>query len=227
MQLVGAANNVPGAELSRRCSRSVFSVAAHAEPDPWRWYYNPRPPVEFGAWGVDVPIAWKDGGSTVATGNSFAAPHIAGLWRSAPRPSIRRLTPFEAQGACWRQRPRTCRQRARYHRPAHDRPTSLLPDHRHRLCQQPARPAHPVRGRRRGCHRALAPDDRRRHALPDRHRRVLGQHRHDRRSSAARRRRPSSTRWSACSGRPRTRSASAPTASSARPTRTTSRPSTR
>jgi subtilisin len=57
----------------------VFSVAAHAEPDPWRWYYNPRPPVEFGAWGVDVPIAWKDGGSTVATGNSFAAPHVAGL----------------------------------------------------------------------------------------------------------------------------------------------------
>ena len=48
-------------------------------PDPWRIYYNPSPPVEFGAWGVDVPIAWKDGGSTVATGNSFAAPHVAGL----------------------------------------------------------------------------------------------------------------------------------------------------
>jgi subtilisin family serine protease len=35
--------------------------------------------VEFGAWGVDVPIAWRDGGSTVATGNSFAAPHISAL----------------------------------------------------------------------------------------------------------------------------------------------------
>lgn len=76
--LVSAANNVPGASYPSLFS-SVFSVAAHDVPDAWRWYYNPRPPVEFGAWGVDVPIAWKDGGRTVATGNSFAAPHIAGL----------------------------------------------------------------------------------------------------------------------------------------------------
>ena len=50
--------------------------------------------MEFGAWGVDVPIAWKDGGSTVATGNSFAAPHIAALVAliTAKHP---RLTPFE------------------------------------------------------------------------------------------------------------------------------------
>ena len=73
---------------------SVFSVAAHGEPDPWRIYYNPEPPVEFGAWGVDVPIAWKDGGSTVATGNSFAAPHVAGLvaLMLSKHPG---LTPFE------------------------------------------------------------------------------------------------------------------------------------
>jgi subtilisin family serine protease len=76
--LVSAANNVAGASYPSLFS-SVFSVAAHDVPDPWHWYYNPRPPVEFGAWGVDVPIAWKDRGSTVATGNSFAAPHIAGL----------------------------------------------------------------------------------------------------------------------------------------------------
>ena len=76
--LVSAANNVPAPSYPSLFS-SVFSVAAHAEPDPWRIYYNPAPPVEFGAWGVDVPIAWKDGGSTVATGNSFAAPHLAGL----------------------------------------------------------------------------------------------------------------------------------------------------
>jgi subtilisin len=76
--LVCAANNVPAPSYPSLFS-SVFSVAAHAEPDPWRVYYNPSPPVEFGAWGVDVPIAWKDGGSTVATGNSFAAPHVAGL----------------------------------------------------------------------------------------------------------------------------------------------------
>lgn len=76
--LVSAANNVPAPSYPSLFS-SVLSVAAHAEPDPWRLYYNPSPPVEFGAWGVDVPIAWKDGGTTVATGNSFAAPHVAGL----------------------------------------------------------------------------------------------------------------------------------------------------
>jgi subtilisin len=76
--IVSAANNVPAASFPSLFS-SVFSVAAHGEPDPWRLYYNPSPPVEFGAWGVDVPIAWKDGGSTVATGNSFAAPHVAGM----------------------------------------------------------------------------------------------------------------------------------------------------
>ncbi len=78
MALVSAANNVPAPSYPSLFS-SVFSVAAHPEADPWRIYYNPSPPVEFGAWGVDVPIAWKDGGSTVATGNSFAAPHLAGL----------------------------------------------------------------------------------------------------------------------------------------------------
>jgi subtilisin family serine protease len=76
--LVSAANNVPAASYPSLFS-SVISVAAHGEPDPWRLYYNPAPPVEFGAWGVDVPIAWKDGGSTVATGNSFAAPHVSGM----------------------------------------------------------------------------------------------------------------------------------------------------
>jgi subtilisin family serine protease len=71
-------------------------VAAHDEPDPWRFYYNPSPPVEFGAWGVDVPIAWRDGGMTVATGNSFAAPHMAGLAAllASKHPG---LTPFEAK----------------------------------------------------------------------------------------------------------------------------------
>jgi subtilisin len=91
--LVSAANNVPAPSYPSLFS-SVFSVAAHAQPDPLRFYYNPDPPVEFGAWGVDVPIAWKDGGSTVATGNSFAAPHIAGL-AALILAKHRGLTPFE------------------------------------------------------------------------------------------------------------------------------------
>lgn len=93
--LVSAANNIRAASYPSLFS-SVFSVAAHAEPDPWRWYLNPAPPVEFGAWGVDVPIAWKDGGSTVATGNSFAAPHIAGL-AALVLGKHPRLAPFEVK----------------------------------------------------------------------------------------------------------------------------------
>ena len=61
--LVSAANNVNVASYPSLFS-SVVSVAAHAEPDPWRLYYNPNPPVEFGGVGVDVPIAWKDGTET-------------------------------------------------------------------------------------------------------------------------------------------------------------------
>jgi subtilisin len=93
--IVSAANNVPGASYPSLFS-SVFSVAAHGEPDAWRLYYNPTPPVEFGAWGVDVPMAWKDGGSTVATGNSFAAPHVAGMVALilSKHPG---LTPFEVK----------------------------------------------------------------------------------------------------------------------------------
>lgn len=91
--LVSAANNSPGASYPSLFA-SVISVAAHEEPDPWRWYYNPHPPVEFGAWGVNVPIAWKDGGSAVATGNSFAAPHISAL-AALLRSRHPGLTPFE------------------------------------------------------------------------------------------------------------------------------------
>ena len=57
----------------------MVSVAARPGDDPWAIAYNPDPPVEFGARGIDVEVAWSGGGSTVATGNSFAAPHVAGL----------------------------------------------------------------------------------------------------------------------------------------------------
>lgn len=93
--LVCAANNVPGPSYPSLFS-SVVSVAAHDEADPWRLYYNPTPPVEFGAWGVDVPIAWRDGGTTVATGNSFASPHVAAMVALlvSKHPG---LTPFEVK----------------------------------------------------------------------------------------------------------------------------------
>jgi len=93
--LVCAVNNVPGLSFPSTFS-SVFSVAAHAIPEPETFFYNPAPPVEWGAWGVDVPIGWKDGGRTVATGNSFAAPHMCGLVARilSKHPG---LTPFEVK----------------------------------------------------------------------------------------------------------------------------------
>jgi subtilisin family serine protease len=93
--LVGAANNLPGPSYPSLFA-SVVSVAAHDIADPWIWFYNPRPPVEFGAWGVDVPVAWRDGGQIVATGNSFAAPHITGL-AALLRSRHRSATPFEVK----------------------------------------------------------------------------------------------------------------------------------
>jgi subtilisin family serine protease len=56
----------------------VFSVAATRDDDLERWYSNPEPPAEWGAPGIDVEVAWLGGSTLVATGNSFAAPVIAG-----------------------------------------------------------------------------------------------------------------------------------------------------
>ncbi len=103
--LVSAVNNIPAASYPSLYS-SVISVAAHPEvaaypevaahagQDPFTYYYNPSPPVEFGAPGIDVEVAWLDGQYGVVTGNSFAAPHIAGLAALilARHPD---LTPFE------------------------------------------------------------------------------------------------------------------------------------
>ena len=75
--LVAAANNVVGASYPSLFA-AVLSVAAHDAGDPAVWYYNPSPPVEFGAHGLDVDVAWRGGTRIRATGNSFAAPHVAG-----------------------------------------------------------------------------------------------------------------------------------------------------
>jgi subtilisin len=75
--LVAAANNVVGASYPSLFA-AVLSVAAHDAGDPGVWFYNPSPPVEFGAHGLDVEVAWRGGAWIRATGNSFAAPHLAG-----------------------------------------------------------------------------------------------------------------------------------------------------
>jgi subtilisin family serine protease len=94
--LVCAASNRPGRSSYPSLFSSVISVAAHDSPDPLTWFYNPRPPVEFGARGVDVPVAWRGGATIVGTGNSFATPHIAGLVARI-RGAYPAATPFEVK----------------------------------------------------------------------------------------------------------------------------------
>ncbi len=91
--LVSAVNNVFEASYPSLYS-SVISVAAHEGRDPWTYYYNPSPPVEFGAMGIDVRVAWNDKQYLTSTGNSFAAPHIAGLV-TLMRSKHPELTPFQ------------------------------------------------------------------------------------------------------------------------------------
>lgn len=69
---MSAINNVPGPSYPSQYS-SVLSVAAHAGTNPWEFDYNPAPPVEFGAPGIDVDVAWLQGSNLQVTGNSFAA----------------------------------------------------------------------------------------------------------------------------------------------------------
>ncbi|NIM95029.1 MAG: S8 family serine peptidase [Anaerolineales bacterium] len=91
--LVSAVNNFPGPSYPSVYS-SVISVAAHEGKDPFTYYYNPSPPVEFGAPGIDVKVAWLNKSYSTITGNSFAAPHIAGIVSliCAKHPE---LTPFQ------------------------------------------------------------------------------------------------------------------------------------
>jgi subtilisin family serine protease len=93
--LVTAANNQPGPTYPSQFS-SVISVACMPGGDQMALACNPDPPVEFGARGIDVDVAWLNGESMVASGNSFAAPHVAGMVALvlAKHPD---LTPFQVK----------------------------------------------------------------------------------------------------------------------------------
>jgi subtilisin family serine protease len=92
--LVCSASNTAGVASYPSLFASVVSVASHDVADPFTFFYNPRPPVEFGAWGVNVPVAWTGGGTIRGSGNSFAAPHVAGI-AALIKSKHPRLTPFE------------------------------------------------------------------------------------------------------------------------------------
>jgi subtilisin len=76
--LVCAANNRQAPTYPAQFS-SVISVAAHDGTDPFSLDANPRPPVDFGAPGIDIRVPWLSGSTIVSTGNSLAAPHVSGL----------------------------------------------------------------------------------------------------------------------------------------------------
>ena len=76
--VVASAHNLPVESYPWRFS-SVVSVGSHEHADPLAWFYNPSPPVEFFARGLDVEVAWLGGGRLRCTGNSFATPHLSGI----------------------------------------------------------------------------------------------------------------------------------------------------
>jgi subtilisin len=76
--IVASAHNMPVRSYPWRFA-SVVSVASHDIDDPLAYLRNPDPPVEFYGRGVDVDVAWADGSTLRASGNSFATPHIAGI----------------------------------------------------------------------------------------------------------------------------------------------------
>ena len=97
--LVASAHNMPVESFPWRFA-SVISVGSHEVADPLTFYYNPTPPVEFFARGLDLDVAWLGGDTLRCTGNSFATPHIAGICALilAKHPD---LTPFQLKSVLY------------------------------------------------------------------------------------------------------------------------------
>ncbi len=97
--IVTAANNIQRDSFPSLFA-SVASVASNNSSDPLRFHINPEPPTEFLARGIDVEVPWLDGTRVTTTGNSFAAPHIAGFAAliKAEHPDLR---PFQVKTALW------------------------------------------------------------------------------------------------------------------------------
>ena len=93
--LVACAHNLQVESFPWRFA-SVLSVAGHAGSDPFEVHCSATPPVEFYARGVDVEVAWSDGGTITATGNSFATPHLAGICARI-RAAHPGLSPFQVK----------------------------------------------------------------------------------------------------------------------------------
>ncbi len=97
--IVTAANNIVRPSFPSLFA-SVTSVACNMSRDPFRFHYNPEPPTEFLAPGIDVDVAWRGGSRMSSTGNSFAAPHIAGI-AALIRSKHPELRPFQLKTVLW------------------------------------------------------------------------------------------------------------------------------
>jgi subtilisin len=95
--LVASAHNMPVDSWPWRFA-PVLSVASHTGSDPEAFFYNPHPPVEFFARGMNVEVGWAGGATIRASGNSFATPHMAGMAARVlgAHPGLR---PFEVKTA--------------------------------------------------------------------------------------------------------------------------------
>ena len=86
--LVASAHNMPVESFPWRFA-SVISVGSHEETDPLTFYYNPSPPVEFFARGLDLDVAWL--------GRRHASLHRQQLRHAAHRRHLR-AHPRQAPG---------------------------------------------------------------------------------------------------------------------------------
>jgi subtilisin len=97
--VVTAANNVAAPSFPSMFG-TVISVACNMSDDPFRFHYNPDPPTEFLARGIDVDVAWLGNTRITGTGNSYAAPHISGM-AALIRSKHPELRPFQVKTVLW------------------------------------------------------------------------------------------------------------------------------
>ncbi len=97
--VVTAANNVQRRSYPSLYA-SVTSVACNTATDPMRFHWNPDPPTEFLARGIDVEVPWVGGQTIRSTGNSYAAPHISGI-AALIRSKHPALRPFQVKTVLW------------------------------------------------------------------------------------------------------------------------------
>ena len=80
---------------------SVTSVACNLSKDPFHFHYNPDPPTEFLAPGIDVEVSWRGGTRQSGTGNSYAAPAPGRHRRARSSPSTATCARSSSRPCSW------------------------------------------------------------------------------------------------------------------------------